>query len=99
MAGMLAVFAEFERDFLRERVKARIAHARASGKNHGRPQTAATKKDEVLKLHRKGLNNSEIARRLKIGRSSVIRVLNKKGRRDYTKFLTATQVDQILEIS
>ena len=28
MAGLLAVFAEFERDILRERVKAGIAHAR-----------------------------------------------------------------------
>lgn len=78
MAGMLAVFAEFERDILRERVKAGIAHARANGKNHGRPQTAATKKDEVKKLHQKGLNNSEIARKLKIGRSSVIRILSQK---------------------
>ena len=77
MAGILAVFAEFERDILRERVKAGIAHARANGKNHGRPQTAVKKKDEVLKLHRTGLNNSEIAKRLKIGRSSVIRMLNK----------------------
>lgn len=78
MAGMLAVFAEFERDILRERVKAGIAHAREQGKAHGRPPTAATKKDEVKKLHKKGLNNSEIARKLKIGRSSVIRLLNDK---------------------
>src|SRR5262245_19362471 len=41
MAGLLAVFAEFERDLLRERVKAGIAHARKQGKPHGRPKTAA----------------------------------------------------------
>ncbi len=76
MAGMLAVFAEFERDILRERVKAGIAHARANGKNHGRPQTAATQKDEIKKLSKKGLNNSEIARKLKIGRASIIRALS-----------------------
>lgn len=75
MAGMLAVFAEFERDILRERVKAGIAHARANGKNHGRPQTAATKKDEILKLKSKGLNNSQIAKDLNVPRTSVIRLL------------------------
>jgi DNA invertase Pin-like site-specific DNA recombinase len=78
MAGMLAVFAEFERDILRERVKAGIAHARSQGKQHGRPATAAAKETEVKKLHKKGLNNSEIARKLKIGRTSVIRALRVK---------------------
>ena len=34
-AGMLAVFAEFERDILRDRVKAGIAQARKEGKPHG----------------------------------------------------------------
>jgi DNA invertase Pin-like site-specific DNA recombinase len=76
MAGMLAVFAEFERDILRERVKAGIAHAREKGKAHGRPATAKVKSNEVKKLKEKGMNNSEIARKLKIGRSSVIRLLN-----------------------
>jgi putative DNA-invertase from lambdoid prophage Rac len=76
MAGMLAVFAEFERDILRERVKAGIAHARLNGKAHGRPNTASKKKDEVLQLKAEGLNNSQIAKRLKIGRTSVIRLLS-----------------------
>lgn len=72
---MLAVFVEFERDILRERVKAGIAHARANGKNHGRPPTAATKKDEILRLKSKGLNNSQIAKKADISRTSVIRLL------------------------
>lgn len=78
LAGMLAVFAEFERDILRERVKAGIAQAREQGKPHGRPATAANQAAEVKKLFRKGLNKSEIACRLKIGRTSVIRILNQK---------------------
>src|SRR5271170_638110 len=41
MAGLLAVFAEFEHDVLRERVRAGLAEARLSGKRLGRPQTAA----------------------------------------------------------
>ena len=39
LAGMLAVFAEFERDILRDRVKAGIAQARQEGRPHGRPAT------------------------------------------------------------
>ncbi len=80
LAGMLAVFAEFERSILKERVKAGIAEARSKGKAHGRPRTAANKKEEVIKLFAsgKGLSKSEIARRLKIGRTSVIRLLNDK---------------------
>ena len=37
LAGMLAVFAEFERDILRDRVKAGIDPARKEGRPHGRP--------------------------------------------------------------
>lgn len=75
MAGMLSTFAEFERDMIRERVKAGIAHARANGKTHGRPRTAALKADQIHSLKKEGLNNSQIARKLKISRASVISLL------------------------
>lgn len=78
MAGLLAVFAEFEREILRERVRAGLAHARANGKRLGRPLTAALQSDQVRKLRRSGLSKSEIARRLHIGRTSVRRVLSSK---------------------
>ncbi len=77
MAGMLSTFAEFERDIIRERVKAGIANARENGKIHGRPKTAALKADEIKRLKSEGLNNSQIARKLKISRGSVISLLNK----------------------
>src|SRR5436309_2163826 len=41
MAGLLAVFAEFEREILRERVRAGLAQARQNGQRLGRPVTAA----------------------------------------------------------
>src|SRR5207244_4722560 len=41
MAGLLAVFAEFEREIPRERVRAGLAHARRKGKKLGRPATVA----------------------------------------------------------
>ncbi len=77
LAGMLAVFAEFERSILKERVKAGIAEARSKGKAHGRPRTASNKKVEIQKLFAegKGISKSEIAKQLKIGRTSVIRLL------------------------
>ena len=77
MAGLLAVFAEFEREILRERVRAGLAHARQNGKRLGRPATAALHADEVWKLHRAGVSKSEIARRLQIGRTSVRRILER----------------------
>ena len=76
LAGMLSVFAEFEREILRERVKAGIAHARSKGIILGRPPSAAKKISEVRRLYKKeGLTKSEIARRLAIGRTSVRRLL------------------------
>ena len=64
MAGLLAVFAEFEREILRERTRAGLAHARQNGKRLGRPATAAAHAAEIRKLHRAGVSKAEIARRL-----------------------------------
>ena len=75
MAGMLSTFAEFERDIIRERVKAGIANAREKGKPHGRPPTASGKLERILELKSEGLNNSQIAKELKISRPSVIGLL------------------------
>jgi putative DNA-invertase from lambdoid prophage Rac len=78
MAGLLAVFAEFEREILRERVRAGLAHARQQGKRLGRPPSATHKAPEAQKLFHQGVSKSEIARRLEIGRTSVRRMLPQK---------------------
>src|ERR1700694_1841072 len=78
MAGLLAIFAEFEREILRERVRAGLAQARLNGKHLGRPPSAAHKATQVRRLYRDGLSKSEIARRIKIGRTSVRRILSPK---------------------
>jgi putative DNA-invertase from lambdoid prophage Rac len=75
MAGLLAIFAEFEREILRERTRAGLAHARENGKRLGRPATAAIHAVEIRKLHCAGISKSEIARRVQIGRTSVRRIL------------------------
>ena len=78
MAGLLAVFSEFEREILRERVRAGLAHARQNGQRLGRPATAALHTAEVRTLYRTGVSKAEIARRLDIGRTSVRRILEAK---------------------
>jgi DNA invertase Pin-like site-specific DNA recombinase len=75
MAGLLALFAEFERDILRERVKAGIAEARRRGTRHGRPPSVAHRTEDVQHLAAAGLSQSAIARRLAISRTSVRRLL------------------------
>ncbi|GAC1428956.1 MAG: hypothetical protein NVSMB62_26740 [Acidobacteriaceae bacterium] len=75
MAGLLAVFAEFEREILRERVRAGLDHARQYGKRLGRPPSVVHQAAEARKLYRQGISKSEIARRLQIGRTSVRRLL------------------------
>jgi putative DNA-invertase from lambdoid prophage Rac len=76
LAGLLAVFAEFEREILRERVKAGIAQARKEGRPHGRPPTARRKARRIKRLYARGVSKAEIARRLKLGRTSVRRILS-----------------------
>jgi DNA invertase Pin-like site-specific DNA recombinase len=78
MAGLLAIFSEFEREILRERVRAGLAHARQNGQRLGRPATAALHADRVRKLYRAGIAKAEIARRLQIGRTSVRRILKER---------------------
>lgn len=75
MAGLLAIFAEFEREILRERTRAGLAQARLNGKQLDRPVTAGLHAAEIRKLHRAGVAKAEIARRLQIGRTSVRRIL------------------------
>ena len=63
MAGLLSVFAEFEREILRERVCAGLAHARQQGQRLGRPPSVVHKTGEAQKLQQQGSSKSEIARK------------------------------------
>jgi len=75
MLNLLGSIAEFERDIMLERQREGIAKAKAAGKYKGRKPTAQAKAAEVVELHNAGVGASEIARRLRIGRASVYRVL------------------------
>ena len=73
--GFLAVFAEFERDLIRERIKAGITDARKRGKAHGRPRAQANDAAQIRTLAQQGLSQAAIARHLGLWRTSVRRVL------------------------
>jgi DNA invertase Pin-like site-specific DNA recombinase len=75
---MLGVFAEFETNLRRERQLEGIAKAKAAGVYKGRKPTIDPA--EIAKLKAEGLGASEIAKRLKIGRASVYRVLGEAAR-------------------
>lgn len=76
MSALLAVFAEFERDMISERVKAGLAQAKKKGKRLGRPPKAKNKEEEVKLLWEQHQNKSLIAKKLGISRRSVGRYLN-----------------------
>ena len=82
MASLLAIFAQFEREILRERVKAGIAQARRHGKRHGRPPSVAHRAPDVQRLATTGLSQSAIARQLGLSRTSVRRFLNPSPTKD-----------------
>jgi putative DNA-invertase from lambdoid prophage Rac len=76
LAGMLAIFAEFERDILRERVKAGLEAARLEGRVGGRPRTTDEEaRNKIKTLYRKGVSKAEIARQLGVSRMTVRRAL------------------------
>ena len=71
---MLGVFAEFETNLRRERQMEGIAKAKASGVYKGRKPTIDP--TVVRKLRDEGMGPAAIAKRLKIGRASVYRLLS-----------------------
>jgi len=75
MSGMLAIFADYEREILRERVKMGMDQARIAGRLPGRPRSVSLKTVEIRSLSAGGKSKAEIARQLDISRTSVRRIL------------------------
>jgi DNA invertase Pin-like site-specific DNA recombinase len=76
LVGFLSVFAQFERDLLKERVRAGIVAAKKRGKVFGRPATARAKLERIEQFVSEGLSKRQISKRLGISRSSVSRTLH-----------------------
>lgn len=75
MLQVLVGVAQFERSMMLERQAVGIAKARRDGKYRGRAPTARAKAADVRRLVDAGVSKIEVARRLKIGRASVYRIL------------------------
>jgi DNA invertase Pin-like site-specific DNA recombinase len=72
MFQIIGAMAEFERELIRERVKAGLRNAKAKGKRLGRPRVAVDG-EKVLQLRSQGLSWRAIASRLGVGLGTVIR--------------------------
>lgn len=75
MLGMCSVFAELEREIIRERIHSGLARARSKGKRLGRKPVGAAVEGRIRDMHAKGIGKVKIARELEIGTSVVQRVL------------------------
>jgi DNA invertase Pin-like site-specific DNA recombinase len=67
---ILAAIAEFERDLIRERVKAGVAEAQRRGKHCGRPKKVF-RRDEALALRRKGMSWRAIEQALGVPQATI----------------------------
>lgn len=76
MFGMLAVFAEFERDIIQQRTRAGLEAARKKGKIGGRPAIDERTKKHVRTLFNSGESATDIAKEYGIGRSTIYKILN-----------------------
>ncbi|MCT6809318.1 MAG: recombinase family protein [Staphylococcus epidermidis] len=75
MFGMLAVFAEFERDIIQQRTKAGLEAARKHGRVGGRPAIDEKTKKRVRALFEAGENATDIAKEYGIGRATVYKII------------------------
>lgn len=78
MFGMLAVFAEFERDIIQQRTIAGLEAARKRGKTGGRPKIDNKTKQHVVTLYKAGESATDIAKEYGISRATVYNILNEK---------------------
>ena len=73
--GMLAVFAEFEREMIVERIAAGIARAKAKGVRFGRPALSPATIKKVLALRREGYSMRIVAEKANISIGTVHKII------------------------
>ena len=76
---MVGVFAEFERNMLKERTMKGLEYAREQGRVGGRkPKLKPIQTDEIIKLYKKGKAAAELAELFSVHKATVYRLLNRK---------------------
>ena len=78
MFQMLGVFAEFERAMIKERINAGLSRARAQGKKLGRPRVSLEVESKIRELRSMGRGIRKIAGQLRVGVSTVKRVVDEQ---------------------
>lgn len=75
MFGLMGIFAEFERNLIRERVLAGLARARARGRRLGRPRMPEAKRQAIRSaLEAGGMSLRQIAAQHRVGLGTVQRL-------------------------
>ncbi len=77
MLSVMGSVAEFERAIILERQREGIEKAKQRGVYKGRKRSVD--RQQVIELHNRGVNKSQIAKQLGIGRATVYRVLSEYG--------------------
>jgi len=75
MFHIIGAMAEFERELIRERVKAGLDNARRKGKRLGRKPLPHEAHDNIHKLRLQGLSFRQIADKLEVSVGAVHRVI------------------------
>ena len=71
---MLGMFAEFEREMIKERVNAGLTRAKAQGKRLGRPTVSRATEAKVRALRATGMGMAKVAKTVGVGVSVVQRI-------------------------
>lgn len=78
MFTIIAAFAEFEREIMRDRILAGLEYAREHGTKSGKPignQRLVFNRDDVLMYHQNGLSVRAIAKQMGLSQGTVFRTL------------------------
>ncbi len=92
MTHLLAAFAEFEKELIRERVRAGVAHARTKGKRLGRPKEEIDI-DKLFRLRQKGMTVRAISKEMKLSVGLVHKTLLNCDQK--TRYISRTEGQQI----
>jgi len=76
MFHIIGAMAEFERELIRERVKAGLDNARRKGKRLGRKPLASVMAEKINALRKEGLSYRSIAKKLDVSLGSVHKTLS-----------------------
>jgi DNA invertase Pin-like site-specific DNA recombinase len=73
--GMLGIFAEFEREIIRERVVSGLERAKANGVRLGRKPVAPITVKQIHELRAKGLTQTAISKKVGVSQAKVSQIL------------------------